>query len=377
MDGQDDQFFPDLSSTYKEYRELLSPTPVTLWTAHEVEHLIASLEPDYPALHLHGEVKPFRDHPHLACARLYVTSDLSDSVYGLNLQKVETRYEPSYLLTVGSRSGGLTTDPGRSCRQVETFSLLGESGSCVIECPTERDALDACTEMETKKLSDLQMFHRMAERVEARHAAEPAHVSAPTSATEASGERVLPSRSTPLHPSNPYLHYTHEATPAEALLLGVPGTGPAANQRRLELADQLSDEGYRLTDAAYAAATWPHEPEVPKPFGLELLRHHGGDVLAVVASREFRAAVEEHLGYGWQEVLHNDEDGKRFEWEQVGASRSEQQLVDETVREITAGVQRRAAGLPALDNAEGSVAHVLADDRPDPPDRAAGLGLNR
>lgn len=113
---------PD-GSTYEGYK-LLSPDPVELWSAQDVEHLIASLEPDYPSLHLHGEVKPFWDQPHLSLGRLLITSDLSDSVYSMYLEKHEGRYEPCYTLTVDSEVGGLTTAPGRSCRQVEAFTVL-------------------------------------------------------------------------------------------------------------------------------------------------------------------------------------------------------------------------------------------------------------
>lgn len=84
-----------------------------------------------------------------------------------------------------------------------------------------------------------------------RHPAELAQVSAPTaSATESPRVYANSGPSTPLRPSVTYLFYAKMASPAEALVLGVFGTGPAANRRRLELAEQLSAEGHRLSEAA-------------------------------------------------------------------------------------------------------------------------------
>lgn len=111
----------------------------------------------------------------------------------------------------------------------------------------------------------------------------------------------------------PYQHYL-SLDRARSLKLGIDGTDATANAERLRIASRLLEEYHRIDNDAYASAHWMSEPTTAKPFGIELIVKHQGDVQAAVDDGGIRDAVRDHLGYQPHEVSVNDEDGQRWEW---------------------------------------------------------------
>lgn len=119
--------------------------------------------------------------------------------------------------------------------------------------------------------------------------------------------------SEPLDTQVNYRHYLSLDRP-DSLRLGISGDDEPANAERLALAQRLLEEHGRIEDAAYASAHWSQEPDIAKPFGLELIIKHRGDVLTAVKDAEIRNEVRDHLGYRPGSHFISDEDGQRWEW---------------------------------------------------------------
>lgn len=112
-------------------------------------------------------------------------------------------------------------------------------------------------------------------------------------------------------------HYL-SASPAECLKLGVEGYDAESSAARLLTAKKLEAEYLRVEERAYAAAHWMSEPDVPRPFGLQVLIDHGGDVMAALEDDRLRDEMGNYLGHQPHEVFINDEDGQRWEWHDGG-----------------------------------------------------------
>lgn len=73
----------------------------------------------------------------------------------------------------------------------------------------------------------------------------------------------------------------------DALVLGVAGTGPEANQARLERAQALKREYNELSDYSFSVDQSMYDPSPREVFGLEHVIAAGGDLDRVFASPEF------------------------------------------------------------------------------------------
>lgn len=116
---------------------------------------------------------------------------------------------------------------------------------------------------------------------------------------------------------NSYRHYV-SASAAECLKLGIERFDADASAARLLAAKAVEAEYLRVEEHAYATAHWMSEPDVPKPFGLHVLIDHGGDVMAALEDDRLRDEMRDHLGHQPHEVLIDDEDGQRWEWDDGG-----------------------------------------------------------
>lgn len=105
--------------------------------------------------------------------------------------------------------------------------------------------------------------------------------------------------------------YTYDdltfADPAEALNLGVPGSDPAANSLRAQVAAEVVSEYYDRLDVSIQ--TGGAEPEVV--FGAQLVDFHDGDLRAVLADEKFTADLHQLIGSGWTSGFTETEDGFR------------------------------------------------------------------
>lgn len=105
--------------------------------------------------------------------------------------------------------------------------------------------------------------------------------------------------------------------PGAALALGVAGNHPAARRQRLAQAVAVRESWHAAADAAYAAATWPNEPDVPQPFGLGAVIRAEGDLERALADPESRTQSAERLGLTGHMDWVDDEifDGQREQWQ--------------------------------------------------------------
>lgn len=137
----------------------------------------------------------------------------------------------------------------------------------------------------------------------------------------------------------PYQYYL-SLDRASSLKLGIEGSDEAANNERLRLATRLLEEYNRIDNDAYATSRSMIEPDTPKPFGLELLVEHQGDVEAVLRDGAIREAVRDHLGHRPGHQFIDDEDGQRWVWFD-GGRRSPyiQTEIDVTLTELKGALQ--------------------------------------
>ncbi len=131
------------------------------------------------------------------------------------------------------------------------------------------------------------------------------------------------------------------ASPTECLKLGVEGYDAESSAARLLAAKAVEAEYLRVEERAYAIAHWMSEPAVPKPFGLQVLIDHGGDVVAALGDDRLRDEMRDHLGHQPHEVFIDDEDGQRWEWDDGGRDDQDvQATIDAALEDVRTGIGR-------------------------------------
>lgn len=128
-----------------------------------------------------------------------------------------------------------------------------------------------------------------------------ATVNAPTERHAPTEPRELSTSTTPRVPTD--LSQYRDARmlevqhgPGAALALGVAGNDPGARRQRLAQAVAVRESWHAAADAAYSAAHWMQEPDVPQPFGLGAVIRAEGDLERALADPEVRTQSAERLG---------------------------------------------------------------------------------
>ena len=176
----------------------------------------------------------------------------------------------------------------------------------------------------------------------------------------------------------PYRYYL-SLDRASSLKLGIEGSGEAVNSERADLATKLLEEYHRIDNDAYASAHWMSEPHTAKPFGIDLIIKHQGDVEAAVQDDELRDAVRDDLGYSPREELIDDEDGQRWTWFDGGRDDPTiQAVIDIAVIELKSQLQggTREATPPAIADRWTRYSEAFPETAETDRDRAIGTGEN-
>lgn len=124
---------------------------------------------------------------------------------------------------------------------------------------------------------------------------------------------------------------------AAALTLGVPGHDPAARRQRLAEAVAVRESWNATADAAYAAAHWTAEPDVPQPFGLGAVIRAEGDIEQALGDAEVRWQIADRLELTGHMTWVQDEvfDGHREEWQpDISDTPEGRREIDDTLARI-------------------------------------------